>query len=96
MSSRLVVLGSCGAWAEAGRACSGYVHPVVRTDRCTGDAEALEDGDPTAVAAAFDAHPLPSTAYRVGAFTLGSWPLLRYVLNAGVRLSAPGLTVGYT
>lgn len=25
MSSRLVVLGSCGAWPEAGRACSGYV-----------------------------------------------------------------------
>lgn len=25
MLSRLVVLGSCGAWPEAGRACSGYV-----------------------------------------------------------------------
>jgi ribonuclease BN (tRNA processing enzyme) len=25
MSSRLVVLGSCGAWPEAGRACSGFV-----------------------------------------------------------------------
>ncbi len=25
MSSRLVVLGSCGAWPEAGRACSGYL-----------------------------------------------------------------------
>jgi ribonuclease BN (tRNA processing enzyme) len=25
MNSRLVVLGSCGAWPEAGRACSGYV-----------------------------------------------------------------------
>lgn len=25
MSSRLVVLGSCGAWPEAGRGCSGYL-----------------------------------------------------------------------
>lgn len=25
MTSRLVVLGSCGAWPEAGRACSGFV-----------------------------------------------------------------------
>jgi ribonuclease BN (tRNA processing enzyme) len=25
MSSRLVVLGSCGGWPEAGRACSGYL-----------------------------------------------------------------------
>lgn len=25
MSSRLVVLGSCGGWPEAGRACSGFV-----------------------------------------------------------------------
>lgn len=25
MASRLVVLGSCGAWPEAGRACSGFV-----------------------------------------------------------------------
>ncbi|MGH8776781.1 MAG: hypothetical protein ACRDWI_17070 [Jiangellaceae bacterium] len=25
MSSRVVVLGSCGAWPEAGRACSGFV-----------------------------------------------------------------------
>jgi len=25
MNSRLVVLGSCGAWPEPGRACSGFV-----------------------------------------------------------------------
>src|SRR5688500_9298481 len=25
MSSRLVVLGTCGAWPEPGRACSGYL-----------------------------------------------------------------------
>ncbi len=25
MSSRLIVLGGCGAWPEGGRACSGFV-----------------------------------------------------------------------
>lgn len=160
MVSRLVVLGSCGGWPEAGRACSGYVlehegtrivldlgyatlprllallesyvadgidavvvthaHPDHLVDlhglfraRWFARREAapiplyapagvlvmvagLEDGDTAAVATVFDAHPLPAGPYRVGQFMLESWALPHHVPNAGVRLSAPGLTVAYT
>lgn len=56
----------------------------------------LEDGDADAVATVFDVHPLPARPYRVGPFLLESWALPHYVPNAGVRLTAPGLTVAYT
>lgn len=56
----------------------------------------LEDGDETAVRHVFDPHPLPASDYRVGPFTLTSLDLPHFVRNAGVRLSAPGLTVAYT
>lgn len=158
--SRLVVLGSCGGWPEAGRACSGYLlehdgarvvldlgygtlprllallgstagdgvdavvvthahpdhlvdlHGLFRARRyarrgapaiplyaATGVlamVAGLEGGDAAAIAAVFDAKPLPAGPYRVGPFRLESWGLPHYVLNAGVRLSAPGLTVAYT
>jgi len=160
MVSRLVVLGSCGGWPEAGRACSGYVlehegtrivldlgyatlprllallgspaadgldavvvthaHPDHLVDlhglfraRWFARREAapiplyasagvlamvagLEGGDAAAVTAVFDVHPLPAGPYRVAAFLLESWALPHYVPNAGVRLTAPGLTVAYT
>ncbi len=56
----------------------------------------LEDGDTDAVHAVFDAHLLPGGPYRVGPFRVESLLLPHYVPNAGVRLSAPGLTVAYT
>jgi ribonuclease BN (tRNA processing enzyme) len=56
----------------------------------------LEAGDTAAVATVFDAYPLPALPYRVGPFLLESWALPHYVPNAGVRLTAPGLTVAYT
>lgn len=159
-SSRLVILGSCGAWPEAGRACSGFVlehdrfrmvldlgyatlprlftvvgssvadgvDAVVVTHRHADHAidlhalfrarwfgrrgaaplplyapadvldqvAALEDDDAAAVRRVFDWHPLPAAVYQVGPFRLQSWVLPHFVLNAGVRLSAPGLTVAYT
>ena len=44
----------------------------------------------------FDWHPLPAEGYDLGPFRLESRPLPHYVPNAGVRLSAPELTVAYT
>jgi ribonuclease BN (tRNA processing enzyme) len=160
VGSRLVVLGGCGAWPEAGRACSGFVvehggarvvldlgygtlprllgllgsavadgvdavivthqHPDHMIDlhglfraRWFGRPEApaiplyapegvlaqvagLEDDDVPAVRQVFDWHPLPAGPYQVGPFRLDSRPLPHYVPNAGVRLTAPGLTISYT
>jgi hypothetical protein len=53
----------------------------------------LEDGDTAAVEMVFEANPLPAGPYRVGPFLLESWTLPHYVLNAGIRLIAPGLIV---
>lgn len=160
MSSRLVVLGSCGAWPEPARACSGYVlehegfrivldlgyatlprllavvnssvgdgiDAVIVTHRHADHAidlhglfrarglgrpgapplslyspadvldqvVALEDDDAAAVHRVFDWHPLPAADYHLGPFRLQSWALPHRVPNAGIRLSAPGLTVAYT
>ena len=160
MSSRLVVLGSCGAWPEPGRACSGYVlehdgfrvvldlgygtlprllshlgstvgdgidavvvthaHPdhmldlhglfrarwfgrrsappvpLYAPEQVVTRLEDLEEDDDDAVRTVFDWRPLPAQPYQVGPFRLSSRSLPHYVLNAGVRLEAPGLTVAYT
>lgn len=153
-ASRLTVLGSCGAWPEAGRAASGFllehdgfrlvldlgyatlprllahcpdgdVDAVVVThehpDHCV-DLHGLyrvryfaaerrprvplyctpgvmtrlgplePDGSLTDV---FDVRQLPGQ-YDVGPFRLESRLLPHYVPNAGVRLTASGLTVAYT
>ncbi|MBY8882187.1 MBL fold metallo-hydrolase [Actinacidiphila acidipaludis] len=43
----------------------------------------------------FDPHPLPGT-YEVGPFRLDALPLPHHVPHAGVRLTAPDLTVAYS
>jgi ribonuclease BN (tRNA processing enzyme) len=162
MNSRLVVLGSCGPWPEAGRACSGFVlehagvrvvmdlgygtltrllellgssvgdgidavivthqHPDHMLDlhglfraRWFGRPEAAaiplyapegvvdrlcgleeEEEAVAAIRKVFDWHRLPSGPYAVGPFRLESQALPHFVPNAGVRLSANGLTVAYT
>jgi ribonuclease BN (tRNA processing enzyme) len=56
----------------------------------------LQDGDRTAVSRVFDWHPIPAPPQDAGPFRLESVLLPHYVPNAGVRLSAPDLTVAYT
>ncbi len=160
MNSRLVVLGSCGAWPEAGRACSGFVlehqgfrvvldlgygtlprlftllrnsygdgvdavvvthgHPDHMVDlhglfraRWFGRRESpplplyapeqviarvagLEEDDAEAVRRVFDWTPLPAEPLPLGPYRLESFDLPHFVPNAGVRFTAPGLTVAYT
>ncbi|MGO9278770.1 MAG: MBL fold metallo-hydrolase [Streptosporangiaceae bacterium] len=160
MPSSLTVLGSCGAWPEPGRACSGFLlehdgsrivldlgygtatrllaalgstaadgldavvvthqHPDHMTDlhallraRWFGRRGApampllapegvlaaliaLEDGDRTAVHQVFRWQPIPAPPQQAGPFRLDSTPLPHSVPNAGVRLTAAGLTVAYT
>jgi ribonuclease BN (tRNA processing enzyme) len=160
VSSRLVVLGSCGAWPEPGRACSGFVlehdgvrivvdlgygtlprllsllgspaadgidavivthaHPDHMVDlhglfraRWFGRRGApaiplfapesvlarlfsLEDDGEDIVRRVFDWHSLPAAAQAIGPLRLESMPLPHYVPNAGIRLTAPGLTLAYT
>jgi ribonuclease BN (tRNA processing enzyme) len=160
MESRVVVLGSCGAWPEPGRACAGFLvehdgfrvvldlgygtlprllsvlgsttavgldavvvthdhpdhvvdlHGLLRARLYDAREEPriglyspeavleriawLEDSDRAIAELVFDWLPLPARAYDVGPFRLESWALPHYVPNAGVRLSAPGLTVAYT
>lgn len=160
MTSRLVVLGSCGAWPEPGRACSGFVlehggarivldlgygtlprlltllgssaadgidavivthaHPDHMIDlhglfraRWFGRRGApaipllaprpvwarlvgLEDDGEDVVRRVFDWRPLPAPSQAIGPLRLESMLLPHYLPNAGVRLSAPGLTLAYT
>ncbi|MFJ3794506.1 MBL fold metallo-hydrolase [Kitasatospora sp. NPDC090091] len=151
---RLTVLGTCGAWPEAGRSASGFlleydgfrlaldlgygtfprlaehcaagqVDAVVIThehpDHCAdlsalcraryfapergarlplyctpgvvGRVQAMEPTED--LLDVFDVHPLPSD-HQVGPFRLDTAPLPHHVPHAGVRLTAPGLTVAYS
>ena len=158
--TRLVVLGSCGAWPEPGRASSAFLlehegfrivldlgygvlsrlldalgstnavgldaaivthrhadhvadlhglfralHlgerdelplPLYAGEGAVDVAEAMEMGEPGRVRQVFEVHPLPAPPYTVGPFVLASVALPHYVPNAGVRLSAEGLTIAYT
>jgi ribonuclease BN (tRNA processing enzyme) len=161
MSGRLVVLGSCGAWPEPGRACSGYVveYGGVRivldlgfgtlprllslVDSAAGegiDAVVIshahndhmvdlagllrarhfgargsaplplfapsgvldrvggleEPDDSAAIARTYDWKPMPGGPYRIGPFSVTGFGLPHFITNAGVRLSADGLTVAFT
>jgi ribonuclease BN (tRNA processing enzyme) len=161
MASQVVVLGSCGAWPEPHRACSGFVvehsgfrvvmdlgygtlsrllafvdsrigdgidavvishkHPdhmldlhglfrarwfgnrgadpipLFAPDGVVQRLQGLEEDDEGAILKVFDWHPLPEKRpYVVGPFELRSWSLPHFVPNAGVRLTADGLSVAYT
>ncbi|WP_280881138.1 MBL fold metallo-hydrolase [Streptomyces pseudovenezuelae] len=150
----LTVLGSCGAWPEAGRAASGfllefdgfclvmdlgYATLPQLLGRCTGrelDAVVITHEHPDHCAdlsalcrallfgegregrvplycpqgvlgrvqameptedlrEVFDPHPLPGS-YQVGPFRLDGRLLPHHVPHAGVRLTAPGLTLAYS
>jgi len=56
----------------------------------------LEENDGITVNQVFDWHRLPAPPTAVGPFRLERMFLPHYVPNAGVRLTAPGLTVAYT
>ena len=160
VTSRLVVLGSCGAWPEPGRACSGFVlehggvrivldlgygtlprlltllgstaadgidavivthaHPdhmvdlhglfrarwfgrrgvpaipLFAPESVVARLLGLEDDGEEEVRKVFDWRPLPAAAQEIGPLRLESMLLPHYVPNAGVRLTAPGLTLAYT
>ena len=70
--------------------------PLFAPDGVVARLTELQDGDRTAVSKVFDWHPIPAPAQSAGPFRLDSVLLPHYVPNAGVRLSAPGLTVAYT
>ena len=70
--------------------------PLFAPDGVVARLTELEDGDRTAVSQVFDWHPIPAPTQSAGPFRLDSVLLPHYVPNAGVRLSAPGLTVAYT
>ncbi len=151
---RLTVLGTCGAWPQAGRAASGFLleydgfrlvldlgyatFPRLLTHCTGGDLDAVvithEHPDHCADLSAlcraryfaddrrprlplycppgvigrvqameptedlldvFDVHPLPGT-HQVGPFRLDGVLLPHHVPHAGVRVTAPGLTVAYS
>jgi ribonuclease BN (tRNA processing enzyme) len=112
MTSRLVVLGSCGGYPEPGRACSGFLleHDGFRVALDLGygtlsrlltllgstTAAGLEAAERSLTERVFDWRPLPAPGYDLGPFRLESWSLPHYVPDAGVRLSTAGLTVAYT
>lgn len=153
-----MVLGSCGAWPEGGRAASGFLlehagarivldlgygtaprllsllgpgaavdaviithqhpdhmvdlHALLRArwfgsrgapplplhapDGVLTRLAALEDDGMEVVREVFGWQPLPGPSRQAGPFRLDSAALPHFVPNAGVRLSAPGLTVAYT
>jgi ribonuclease BN (tRNA processing enzyme) len=153
---RLTILGGCGAWPEAGQACSGFLadHDGFRLLIDAGyaimprllqlirpgqvDAVLISHGHPDhcadlnpllrarvmgasglpplpvyapagaldrvlaldrqeMYAGAWSAHEIGAgTTARIGPFGLRSWMLPHWVPNAGVRLTADGMTLAYT
>ncbi len=107
--SHVTVLGSCGAWPEPGRACSGFLlgHNGLRIVLDLGygtvarlltalDSTVADGLDAAAIAQAFDWQALPGPAHDVGPFTLRSVDLPHFVPNAGVHLDATDLAVAST
>jgi ribonuclease BN (tRNA processing enzyme) len=70
--------------------------PLYAPDGVVARLTELQDGDRTAVTKVFDWHPIPAPAQSAGPFRLETVLLPHYVPNAGIRLTAPGLTVAYT
>lgn len=150
----LTVLGTCGAWPEAGRAASGFLLEIdgfrlaldlgyatlprllevcpakaldavaithEHPDHCAdlsalcrallfgggldnrlplycppGVLERVQAMEPTEdLREVFEPHPLPGS-HEIGIFRLEGSPLPHHVPHAGVRLTAPGLTVAYS
>jgi ribonuclease BN (tRNA processing enzyme) len=70
--------------------------PLFAPDGVVARLTELQDGDRTAVTKVFDWHPIPAPTQSAGPFRLDSVLLPHYVPNAGIRLTAPGLTLAYT
>jgi ribonuclease BN (tRNA processing enzyme) len=70
--------------------------PLYAPDGVVARLTALQDGDRTAVSKVFDWHPIPAPTQAAGPFRLDTVLLPHFVPNAGIRLTAPGLTVAYT
>lgn len=71
--------------------------PLYAPDGVVQRLQGLEDDDKGAILEVFNLHRLPDERpYDVGPFELRSWSLRHFVPNAGVRLTADGLTVAYT
>lgn len=98
MSSRLIVLGSCGGWPEAGRACSGFVleHDGVRIVLDLGYgtfprlSALLESSHDRAVDAVIVTHAHPDHLVDVHALMRARW----FGLRGAPRLplyAAPGV-----
>ncbi len=56
----------------------------------------FEDDDLATIGRVFQWNRLPASPYGLGPLRLESMALPHFVLNAGVRLSSPTLTVAYT
>jgi ribonuclease BN (tRNA processing enzyme) len=71
--------------------------PLYAPEPVLGKVVALEDpATADDLRVVFDWAPLPASPYEVGPFTLESVALPHHVPTAGVRLTAPGLTIAYT
>jgi hypothetical protein len=95
MKRQGVVLGGCGGLFRA-QLYDGQQLPRISLyapeavlDRVAG----LEDEERSLTERVFAWHPLPAGGYDVGPCRLDSWSLPHYVLNTGVRLWTPELTV---
>jgi ribonuclease BN (tRNA processing enzyme) len=71
--------------------------PLFAPEPVLGRVVALEDPETAEdLHAVFSWRPLPAAPYEIGPFTLESAALPHHVVTAGVRLTAPGLTIAYT
>lgn len=71
--------------------------PLFAPEPVLGKVVGLEDPETAEdLSAVFSWRPLPAAPYEVGPFRLESVALPHHVLTAGVRLTAPGLTIAYT
>jgi ribonuclease BN (tRNA processing enzyme) len=71
--------------------------PLYAPDGVVQRLQSLEEDDQEAILRVFSWHRLPADQpYALGPWLLRSWWLPHFVPNAGVRLTAEGLTVAYT
>src|SRR5688500_14895674 len=97
----VTVLGSCGAFPELGRACSGFAvdwdgYRLVLDLGYATLPRLLRHWPDGAVDAVVITHEHPDHwpgSYRVGPFDLTGLSLPHFVPNAGIRLQADGIAV---